>query len=177
MSAAGLSEWFREWHAPLRRFLARRRSGSAAEIDDIAQEVFLRLLRYDRSDLVESPQAYLYQIAKNVSAEWSARASMRLPHNSEWLIDLADTIDHGEQIDHEAKSRELERAIGTLPPRSREILRLHFGEGLNREQIAKHMSITKKIVKRDLARAYATLRLSLDADLLGVGANLERGAP
>ena len=33
-------------------FLARRRAGSAADIDDIAQEVFLRLLRYDRAELV-----------------------------------------------------------------------------------------------------------------------------
>jgi RNA polymerase sigma factor (sigma-70 family) len=165
--STSVGDWFREWHMPLRRFLARRRTGSPADIDDIAQEVFLRLLRYNRSELVDSPQAYLYKIAANVSAEWSTRSSHRLPHDSEWLNDLADTLDPEEELDRAARQAELERAINTLPGRSREILRLHFGEGLQRDDIAKRMNLTRKIVKRDLARAYATLRVTLDADLLG----------
>ena len=43
-------------------------------MDDAAQEVFLRLLRYDRGELVENPQAYLFKVATNVAAEWSIRA-------------------------------------------------------------------------------------------------------
>jgi RNA polymerase sigma factor (sigma-70 family) len=162
-----VSDWFREWHVPLRRFLARRRAGSTADIDDIAQEVFLRLLRYNRSELVDCPQAYLYKIAANVSAEWSSRSRRRMPHNSEWLNDLADTFDPEEELGGDAKNAEIERAINELPARFREILRLHFGEGMQREQIAVHMKLTRKIVKRDLARAYATLRITLDPDLVG----------
>ena len=162
-----VSDWFREWHVPLRRFLTRRRAGSTADIDDIAQEVFLRLLRYNRSELVDSPQAYLYKIAANVSAEWSSRSCRRMPHNSEWLNDLADTFDPDEELGAEAKHAEIERAINELPGRPREILRLHFGEGLQRDEIAERMKLTPKIVKRDLARAYATLRMTLDPDLVG----------
>lgn len=157
-----LGDWFREWRQPLRRFLVRRGAGTAADVDDIAQEVFLRLLRHDRADLVDCPQAYLYKIAANVSAEWSAHSSRRMPHDSQWLRDLADALDPEEESNRETRSAEIERAINMLPERPREIIRLHFSEGLTREVIAKRMHLTPKIVKRDLARAYALLRLSLE---------------
>ena len=163
----GIGDWFREWRLPLKRFLLRRGAGSSADIDDIAQEVFLRLLRYNRAELVDSPQAYLYKIAANVSAEWSSRSSRRMPHDSAWLTDLADALDPQEELDHETRFAEIERAINLLPVRQREIIRLHFSEGKSREDIAERMNLTRKIVKRDLAKAYAMLRVSLDPQMLG----------
>lgn len=163
-----LGDWFREWRLPLKRFLVRRRAAPVADIDDVAQEVFLRLLRYNRAELVHSPQAYLYKIAANVSAEWSARSSHKMPHDSAWLTDLADALDPEEELDRESRFAELERAINLLPERPREFIRLHFSEGLSREDIAKRMHVTPKIVKRDLARAYSMLRVSLDQRLLGL---------
>lgn len=163
-----LGDWFREWRLPLKRFLVRRRAAPAADIDDVAQEVFLRLLRYNRAELVHSPQAYLFKIAANVSAEWSARSSHKMPHDSAWLTDLADALDPDEELDRASRFAELERAINLLPARPREIIRLQFSEGLSREDIAKRMSLTLKIVKRDLGRAYAMLRASLDQQRLGL---------
>lgn len=157
-----LSEWFREWQLPLRRFLARRRSGCAADIEDIAQEVFLRLLRYDRSELIDYPQAYLFKIASNVSAEWAMRSSRRMPHHSEWLTELVDALSPEAQLEREAVDEQLHAAIDALPARAREIVRLHFGDGLTHEAIAHRLGVTRKIVKRDMARAYASLRISLD---------------
>lgn len=160
-----LGNWFREWRLPLRRFLARQRAGCAADIDDIAQEVFLRLLRYDRSELIDYPQAYLFKIASNVSAEWAMRSSRRMPHHSEWLTELVDTLSPEVELEREMLDEQLYAAVNELPPRAREILRLHFAEGLPHEEIAHKLGVTRKIVKRDIARAYASLRTSLDQDL------------
>jgi RNA polymerase sigma factor (sigma-70 family) len=159
-----IAEWFSEWHTPLRRFLMRRRAGSTADIEDIAQEVFLRLLRYDRSELIDFPQAYLYKIAANVSAEWATRSNRRMPHSSAWLTDLADTLSPQVAAERDSAEAELERAIKALPPRCREILRLHFAEGIRHEDIARRTGLTRRIIKRELARAYATLRTTLAAD-------------
>jgi hypothetical protein len=30
-------------------------------------------MRYDRAELIERPQAYLYKMASNVAAEWAIR--------------------------------------------------------------------------------------------------------
>ena len=164
-----LAEWFQEWHQPLRRFLRRRGAGSVADIEDIAQEVFLRLLRYDRSDLIDHPQAYLYKIAANVSAEWATRSSRSLPHSAEWLVELVDAFNPETAAGHGAAEAELQRAIAALPSRQREILRLHFGEGMTHEEITKHLDLTRRMVKRDLARAYAALRVSLDPEFAEAG--------
>jgi DNA-directed RNA polymerase specialized sigma24 family protein len=61
-----LAEWFRELRVPLRRFIARRRGVVAADLDDVAQEVFLRLPRYDREELIADPRGYLFKVAANV---------------------------------------------------------------------------------------------------------------
>lgn len=159
-----LTDWFRQWRMPLRRFLSVRRSHSSADLDDIAQEVFLRMLRYDRSELVDNPQAYLFKIASNVSVEWSTRASRRYPHAEQWLATLADEGTPETEFEREAEEKNLKRAVESLPSRAREILRLHYGEGLTHEVIAKRLVTTRRIVKRDLIHAYADLRESLASD-------------
>src|ERR1700752_588546 len=83
-----LAHWFQQWRPPLRKFLSRRAALPAADLDDVAQEVFLRLLRYERTELVEHPQAYLFKVASNVAAEWAIRARSARPHEAKWLTYL-----------------------------------------------------------------------------------------
>jgi RNA polymerase sigma factor (sigma-70 family) len=50
----------------LHRFLASRLRNALSEVPDLVQEVFLRLLRVNRLDSVQSPEAYLFGIARHV---------------------------------------------------------------------------------------------------------------
>jgi hypothetical protein len=63
-----LADWFRRWRVPLRKFLLGKGAIPAADLEDVAQEVFLRLMRYDRSELIEHPQPppiiYRYRFPK-----------------------------------------------------------------------------------------------------------------
>jgi RNA polymerase sigma factor (sigma-70 family) len=168
-----LIEWFRELRLPLRRFIAGRRGIVPADLDDVAQEVFLRLLRYDREELVADSRGYLFKIAANVASEWSMRARQRFPHESSWLDELTDDRDTSTEMERTQRNRELHRALGELPPREREVLRLHFGEGLNYEMISARLGVTRRIVKRDVVHAYARLRLALTSTAeLGVEADM-----
>lgn len=164
MSESRLVQWFREWRAPLRRFLASHRAVAPADVDDVAQEVFLRMLRYDRSELVNNPQRYLFKMAANVAAEWSMRSNRRRPHASAWLLDLVSESGPDSSLESEADEANLHQALGTLPPRSREVLRLHFAESLNHEQIAARLRVSRRVVKREMIRAYALLRVALHAE-------------
>jgi len=163
-----LTDWFRHWRAPLRRFLLFRRGLSAADIDDVAQEVFVRLLRYDRGDLVEHPQAYLFKIASNVAAEWSIRSRSTHPHESKWLGDLPAEERPDNDVDRAAAQAEIMRAINLLPVRHRRVLKLRFAEGMENSQIAEALGVSERIVKRTLAQSYEKLRGTLDTELLGV---------
>jgi len=68
-----LRDWFQlfqRWRLPLRKMWFLTES----DLDDVAQDVFLRLLRYDNVDLIEHPQAYLVRMAANVLGEWIMRS-------------------------------------------------------------------------------------------------------
>ncbi len=134
-------------------------------MDDVAQEVFLRLLRYENAELIEHPQAYLFKMASNVAGEWALRSRHRHPHDARWLVELYTISDPEREVVRQAANEQVRQAIATLPPRQREVVRLHFGEGLARAQIAERLKTTERVVKRDLINAYSSLRTVLNADI------------
>jgi RNA polymerase sigma-70 factor (ECF subfamily) len=165
-SKSRLADWFRQWRVPLRKFLVGRGAIPASDLDDVAQEVFLRLMRYDRTELIEHPQAYLYKMASNVAAEWAIRGRYVRPHESKWLAGLSAEDRPEDEASQVEIQDEVERALLTLPPRQREVLRLQFFEGLSRMQIAERIGTSERSVKRTLIKSYEMLRVKLDAELL-----------
>jgi RNA polymerase sigma-70 factor (ECF subfamily) len=160
-----LVEWFRRWRTPLRRFLASRSAVRPADFDDVAQEVFLRLLRYEAAEIVEHPQAYLFKMAANVAAEWSIRASNRRAHEPHWLASLAADDRPDETLDCEVAQLEIKRALNTLTPRERAILKLYFEDGLSQAEIATQLGVSFRIVRRDFEKSYGKLRRELNNEL------------
>jgi RNA polymerase sigma-70 factor (ECF subfamily) len=153
--------WFRRWRAPLRKYLNIRLSVGASDLDDVAQEVFLRLLRYNNMELIQHPQAYLFKMAANVAGEWAMRSRHRYLYDASWLDDLRAESDPEHEVAREATHQQLRRALADLPPRQREVLRLLYGEGFTRALIAERLNISERIVKRDLTNAYCRLRTAL----------------
>ena len=167
-SKTTLAGWFRQWHRPLRKFLAGRSAVPAGDIDDVAQEVFLRLMRYESRELIQHPQSYLYKVASNVAAEWALRIRNSRPHESKWLTELLAEDSPEHDYLRGAAADELRRAIDSLPLRNREVLRLQFSEGLASEEIASRLGTTQRSVRRMLGKSYAKLRQELDPELLAV---------
>lgn len=165
-SKGRLVEWFRLWRAPLRKFLSSRGAVPAADLDDVAQEVFLRLMRYDRTELIEHPQAYLFKMATNVAAEWAIRGRYVKSREPEWLAEVAGQERVEDEASQIALQDEIESALKTLSPRQREVMKLQFYEGLGRIEIADRLHTTERSVKRVLMKSYAKLRLELRPELL-----------
>src|SRR5579863_3429412 len=101
-----LTHWFLQWRLPLRKFLVGRGAVPASDLDDVAQEVFLRLMRYGRTELIEHPQAYLYKMAANVAAEWALRGRYMRSREPEWLAGFM-----GEEAEDQAVQIELHDEI------------------------------------------------------------------
>ena len=162
-----LADWFHQWRRPLRRFLIRHGALRTADVDDVAQEVFLRLLRYDRAELVTHPQAYLYKIAANVAAEWSIRSRLTKPHSPEWLEGLQSEDEPEDRFARRQAQAEIERALNTLTARQRAVLKLQFFESLGHEEIAVRLNITPRVVRRTIMNSYELLRGQLSRELMG----------
>src|SRR5688500_6611634 len=112
--AASVHERFR---AQLYRFLVRR-LGGAQGADDLAQEVYLRLLRMDKSELVRQPQAYVYTIASHVAYQFRMRQEQSpVTFDSEMLQQASEDPEHvlpDELADHLSAQRLLEELLSTL---------------------------------------------------------------
>lgn len=160
------ADWFKEWRKPVRHWLSRRASVPAAELDDLAQEVFLRLLRYSEKTAVENPLGYLLRIAGNVASEWRERARVSKPHDQEWLEDLLIEPDkEPENSVCQARTDEtVQAAVDQLPYRQKQVLLLRVNEGLTYKEIAERLQLSPRVVLRDLSRAYSQLRMRLDPD-------------
>jgi RNA polymerase sigma-70 factor (ECF subfamily) len=159
-----LADWFLKWRSPLRKFLIGRGSVPASDLDDVAQEVFLRLMRYGRTELIEHPQAYLYKMASNVAAEWAIRGRYVRSREPEWLAGLAGEDQAEDQADQIELQDEIERALLTLTAQQREVLKLQFYAGLSRGEIAVRTGLTERAVKRALMKSYEKLRRELNPE-------------
>ena len=163
-----LSEWFHRWRYPLRRFLVGTGAARIADVEDISQEVFLRLLRYESDEVIEHPQAYLQRVAANVAAEWALRARHRLKHDPRWLDALVAEGSAEDLLDRSALQQEIKRALMTLSARERSVLKLHFEEGQRYNEIAAHLGLTLRTVRRDFENSFRKLRGELKIELPGV---------
>lgn len=161
-----IAQWFKDWRKPVRQWLSRRAAVPAAELDDLAQEVFLRLLRYSEKTVVENPLGYLLRIAGNVASEWRERARVSKPHDQVWLDDLLiESEQEPENSVCQARTDEnVQAAVDKLPARQRQVLLLRVNEGLTYKQIAERLELSPRIVLRDLSRAYSQLRARLDRE-------------
>src|SRR5690606_36552042 len=157
-----------DWRRPVRHWLSRRASVPAAELDDLAQDVFVRLLRYSEKTTVENPLGYLLRIAGNVASEWRERARVSKPHDQEWLDDLLiESEQEPEKSFCQARTDEsVKKAVDNLPNRQRQVLLLRINEGLTYKQIAVRLDLSQRVVLRDLSRAYSHLRTLLDREHL-----------
>lgn len=164
-----LASWFVEWRGPIRKWLSSRSSVPAADLDDVAQEVFLRLLRYSDDIVIDNPQGYLFRVAANVASEWRERARLRCPHDQNWLQDLPiEPANEPENaVARSVVRQHVRTAVDQLPPRQRTALLLHVHDGLTYMQIAERLGLSYRAVMRDLTRAYSRLRLQLNAEDLG----------
>jgi RNA polymerase sigma-70 factor (ECF subfamily) len=152
-----VGDWYDRWHSLVVRLLSNKMA-DRAEVQDLAQEVFLRLLRVDTIDLVKNPRAYLYRVAVNVAGEWRLRARQRKPHTSQELDELVSVEDLERSLEERQTGDAVRRALGELPAALREVLVLHCRDDMTYEQIADHLGITRRMVKRYVARGYAEMR-------------------
>lgn len=159
------STFFLKYAADLHRYLLRR-VGRPADADDLAQEVFLRLLRVRHSDRVLKPLAYLYGIASHVVHEFRIREGQsRVTYDSTAVEHVAE---HPEQLagddfsDQLQLQQLLERALLRLPPGQRAVLLLVKRDGLSHEEAAKAAGLTVQTVEKYMVTAKARIRMDWD---------------
>ena len=140
----------------VRSFLASRVRNSA-DVADLAQEVFLRLLRIDRHEHILNPEAYLITIASRVVHQQALKDALATSH-AELTRALADTHfafqpDPTAEIQLQRRLESLDHTLRRLPPGARAAFVLQRRDGYTLDEIAERMGVSRGMVKKHLARA------------------------
>jgi RNA polymerase sigma-70 factor (ECF subfamily) len=156
-SQAG-NELFSHVSQPLYRCLSRQ-SGDRPHVDDLLQEVWLRVHRaratYRRGEKV---LPWLYAIARHVKVDAYRRRRM------EHFEDPLDAVVENKAADTGGKERDLpqmEELLAGLPQSQREVIVMLKVSGLSLEEVAKATASTVGSVKQKAHRAYEKLRATL----------------
>jgi RNA polymerase sigma factor (sigma-70 family) len=149
----------------LRRFLLAR-VRNIADVPDMVQDVYLRMLRVPNSESIRSPEAYLFTVAQHVVQQHTLKQSAAPPS-----VDLARvldppraTADGDPALDLDAQQclERLQGALDQLSPKVRATFMLHRRDGLSFDEIAARLNISRPMVKKYLMKALMQFRLRLE---------------
>lgn len=161
---AGSVQRYRE---PLMRYFLRRGVPESAA-EDLAQDCFTRLFALANRDHIENLQAYLFQTASNVFAdyvEYSQKRQTSRHVSFDFLkFDTEPTGAPGQDRVLEAKEAlaHLKVVLRELKPRTREIFLLNRLDGLSYTQIAVRFGMTNGGVEWHMSEALKHLRKRFD---------------
>ncbi|HKT54237.1 MAG TPA: RNA polymerase sigma factor [Caulobacteraceae bacterium] len=153
------------YRRPLVAFF-RRRTPTTAEAEDLAQEVFVRLLQSKTFRRGAGSDAFVFTVASNLLRDRARMAGHR-KQGAHFSVDGADGFAAGT---HLIEDRSPERvligrealaiantALLELPIRTREIFVLCRYEQLSHREIAKFYGVTVSAVEKHVAKALAHL--------------------
>jgi RNA polymerase sigma factor (sigma-70 family) len=155
-------------HGSVRRWLTnyfRRRVVNTADVEDMVQEVFVRIVSRNSTEPVEHIGGYLLKTAASVIADSARRRTSR---QSALHVPL-DEEHHGDEDIHPERvlvgKEDLQAATAallSLPERTRTVFILRRLEGHKHRDIARHLGISVSAVEKHMVRAIQHLSLEME---------------
>ena len=134
-----------------------RRARAKADAPDLAQEVYLRMLRVKDVDAIQSPQRYLFTVASNLLKENAALERRRGSRvdvdeaDAEWQLQHLPNFDS--DLDTANRVERLRVVLDQLPAKCRAAVVLQYRDGLSYQEIADCLEVSPHMVKKYLAQA------------------------
>lgn len=139
----------------LRRFLAVRMRHASADLDDLVQEVLLRLLRIPDHETIRNPRAYLYTVASHVLHQYTLRQSAMAELVEPMDLDTEVAIDSDPEATAQLEQQfeELGRGLEQLSPRAYATLLMYRYEGVTLEEIGRRLGVSRVMARKYLVKA------------------------
>lgn len=159
-----LDEQMGELATPLVRYLSKKVHNNE-DANDLAQEAFLRMHKFQQSRRLDNARAFLFKTANNLVVDQMRRASVHDKYLSfERLSEQSD-----EENDKFAPSaertvsaeQELDRiykVVNQMPEKVRSAFLMHRGKDLSYSQIATEMDVSTSMVEKYIIQALRILR-------------------
>jgi RNA polymerase sigma factor (sigma-70 family) len=140
----------------------RRRIRAKADASDLAQEVYLRMLRISDHEAIRNPVPYLYTVANNLVREHAVLERRRA---SGVDIDEVETHEQLESLpafdgdlDAAQRAERLRVVLKQLGPKCQAAVRLRFTEELTYREVAARLGVSPQMAKKYVAQALVHCR-------------------
>jgi len=152
---------FAEHRGALQAFF-RRRIRSKADAPDLAQEVYLRMLRIGDQDAIRNPVHYLYAVANNLVKEHAVLDRRRagsvdidqMPSEEQ----LATVPQFDGELDEKRRVARLQVVLKQLSPRCQAAVALRFTDDLTYREVGAQLGVSPQMAKKYVAQALVHCR-------------------
>jgi len=158
-----ISKAFMEQQRPLKAFISRFIRGPQ-DIDDIAQETFVRAFLAEQKGDIQHPKAYIYRVARNLAFETLTKKSTQL---TSYIEDSCDQslLESGEDIENKAivmeKFDRVKIAIAEMPPQCQRVFIMHKVYGFKYREISQQLGISVSTVEKHMMTGLKKCRQSM----------------
>jgi len=156
---------YEEHHRALVAFLHSRLS-SSADAQEVAQEVYVRLLALDDLSHLDSPKAFLFRIAANLSLDHLRKRAVRAaapvdPDDNDWHVTSVPE-QHASAVQ---QWKVVQQALRELPAKTSRAFVMHVIEGRDFSVIAQSMKLSERMVRYHVGNAMAHCRERIEAEV------------
>jgi RNA polymerase sigma-70 factor (ECF subfamily) len=142
-----------------------RRIRTKSDAPDLAQEVYVRMLRVSDIHAIRNPEHYLYTVASNLVKEYAvldrARASGVNLDDPGIQQQLGELPAFDGQLDVAQRVARLRAVLAQLSPKCRAAVILQYRHGLTYQEIGERLNVSPHMVKKYLAQGLAHCRRRL----------------
>jgi len=151
-----LKEWFVSEVLPLERALLafiRRNWRDSADIADMRQDIYEKVLTGARNVLPDHTPSYLFTVARHHLINCAKRARIV---SFSLVANLEESVEHVELMTPERlvlarnELRRVYAGLENLPPRCREVLRLRKLEGLSTREAAERLGVGIDTIEKQM---------------------------
>ena len=161
-NAAWIDRAVDRYQSMLHRY-ALRLVGDAQRAQDVVQDTFLKLVRENHAELNGRLAEWLYTVCRNRALDVRRKESKMVSLCDETAIETTSRGDNSSDIETKEMFTTAVAALGTLPERQQEVVRLKFEHGLSYQEIANVTGISVSHVGYLLHTTLKTLRERLKA--------------
>jgi len=166
-----LDEIVRRYYAPLLGFF-RKHIRNSMEVQDLVQQVFLRLSQRPQVSDIQNADGYVSQAAANALKDHFRRTRSRerviagslTDAAADGEVDLSSELSPERILQGQEAIAQVVAALRELPDRTRDIFVLRCFEGRKHAEIARLQKISVRAVQKHFATALAHVSAALEAN-------------
>lgn len=133
-----------------------------AMAQDMVQNVFLKTWDFrQRLDETYSIQSFLFKSIYNESINYNQKNKAMMLLQRKYVESLGEVMEQTTEESFEKMVAIVDREIGYLPEKCKQVFILSKKEGLTNQEIAEHLCVSVKTVEAQITKAFSVLREKL----------------